>query len=117
MQSTVTKELVLKNNDLQIVGGQAAIRQDMNQTLNFLYGEWFLDSTKGIPYFQQVLVKSPDLGAIQGLFMSAILAVNGVLELLSFEFNFDAPTRALTITFAARTTDGIINVSQTLGAA
>lgn len=116
-QSTLTNELELKNNDLQIVGGRAAIRQDVAQTLKFLYGEWFLDTTKGIPYFQSILVKGPDLNAIQAIFINAILSVNGVLELQDFRFGFDAPTRALSISFQARTTDGIINVDQTLGAA
>ncbi len=102
---------------MQIVTGRPAILQDVTQTLQFLYGEWFLDSTKGLPYFQQVLVKAPDLNAIQGIFADAILAVNGILELLTFEFDFDAPSRLLTITFSARTTDGIINVSQNLGTA
>lgn len=117
LQDTLTKELALKNNDLQIVTGRAAIRQDCEQVLKFLYGEWFLDTTKGVPYFQSVLVKSPDLNVIQGIFIEAILSVNGVMELLSFVFNYDPETRVLSITFEARTTDGTISVEQTLEAA
>lgn len=116
-QDRLTGELTLVNGDFVMVDLREAILQDCKQTLNFLYGEWFLDSTKGIPYFQSVLVKAPDLIAIQGIFIDAITAVNGVMEMLSFEFSYDAPTRLLTISFQARTTDGIINVDQILGAA
>lgn len=113
----LTGELGLKNNDLQIVTGRDAIRQDVKQTLALMYGEWFLDTTKGIPYLQQILVKGPDLTAIQGIFIDAILSVNGVLELLTLAFDYDNEVRLLKITFQARTTDGIINEEQILGAA
>ena len=115
-QDPTTKELALVNNDLSIVDGVKAIRQDLEQTLKFFYGEWFLDTTQGIPYYQLILVKDPDLNTIQALIQNAICAVNGVMELTHFEFNYDNPSRQLSIAFSVRTTDGIINYSQTLEA-
>ena len=117
LQDTVTGELVLVNGDLQLTSGRGEVRQNLVQALRFCYGEWFLDTTGGIPYFQQVLVKAPDLVSIQGIFINAITAVPGVLELLSFEFTFDAPSRELTLTFAVNSTDGIIEINETLEAA
>ena len=117
LQDTVTGELVLVNGDLQLTTGRGEVRQSLVQALRFCYGEWFLNTTAGIPYFQNVLVKAPDLVGIQGIFINAITAVPGVLELLSFEFAFDAPSRKLTVTFAVDSTDGIIEINETLGAA
>lgn len=113
-QDRLTKELVLVNNDFVMVDDIRFIEQNLTQTLEFFLGEWFLDTTAGIPYYQSILIKDPDLLTLQALLMKAILSALGILELLSFEFNFDNRARTLSIIFNARSTHGPISYNNQL---
>jgi hypothetical protein len=107
-----TNEMVIRNGDLVMARGDAAILQDCMQQLQLYLGEWFLDTTQGIPYRQIILVKNPNLDLVQATLQSRILAVNGVTDLLSFSFNFSGKTRGLSVAFSARTTNGTVIKAQ-----
>ncbi len=102
---TVTHDLAIERGDLALVRGRDAIAQDIATRLQFFQGEWFLDQRVGMPYFKEVLVKNPDLGAVRFVIRSAILSTPGVRSLESFSLTFDGATRALNVTFTAKTVD------------
>ncbi len=104
----LTNDLDIQNNDLYGVAGQVAIQQDIQQTLQFWYGEWFLDTTKGVPYKQYILVKNPNIDLVQGLLLKAIQARPGVVQVLDFQFNYDPINRAVAITTVVQITNGQI---------
>ena len=56
--SPTYRDVQIVNGDLQLVGAGPAILQHILQRLGIFLGEWFLDNTIGVPYFQQVLVKT-----------------------------------------------------------
>jgi hypothetical protein len=101
-------DIDVTNSDLSIVEGTDAIAQHISIRLQFFRGEWFLDTRLGIPYYQDVLVKNPDLVVIRGIFREVILETPGVQELVTFDTTFDAATRKLTVTFQALLTTGEI---------
>ena len=56
---TATGDLLLENFDLQLVEGRDQIAQNLMIRLRFILGEWFLDITAGIPYYDDFFIKAP----------------------------------------------------------
>lgn len=82
------------------------VAQALRIKLSFFLGEWFLNTQAGIPYFQSIFIKTPDLNLIEDVFKTEILSVKDVVELVSFELLSDTTTRALISNFIVRISDG-----------
>lgn len=107
-------DLDVVNGDLSLIENQDAIRQNIRQRLLLFLGEWFLDTAAGVPYYQDVLKKSPNPQVLQGVFQDAIFNTPGVLELLSYEQEYDPAERTLQISFSVRTETGNIDFTEIL---
>lgn len=103
-----TGDLFLDETDLTLTSGQEAIRQHLSQRLRTFVGEWFLDLTEGIPYFQHILKKRPDPVIVDSVFKKEIIDTPGIKKLLDFDLDLDASTRVLTLTFRAETIEGSV---------
>ncbi len=102
-------DIVIENGDLVLNDGLTAIRQNILQRLRTFFGEWFLDNTIGLPYFEQIWVKNPDQSKIDALFQNAILGTPGVVSLNEYSFVPDFQKRTLNIAFVAQTTSGTVD--------
>lgn len=71
-------------------------------------GEWFLDRNLGVPYFEEVMVKNPDVNAVRNLLLAQLVDIPGVDEVLSFDVNFNTASRLFQVNFKVRATDGTI---------
>jgi len=111
---TVTHDLKIENFDLSIVSGTDVISQRLKIRLEFFRGEWFLDTTVGVPFYEDILVKNPDIPNIETILKAEILDTPGVVELLAFESSFDAQARKLTVTFTVSTDYGTVTITETL---
>ena len=110
-----TWDLDMSDTDLRLVTGRDAIRQHLIQRLKTFLAEWFLDQRIGVPYFQQVMVKSPDPVVLDSVFKAEIINTPGIVELLAFDFSIDARTRELLLSFTAvDDTGAVISVSEVL---
>jgi hypothetical protein len=116
--SLTYKDLLFLNQDLVLTndtpsglsaGGNNPVLQDILQRLSMFLGEWFMDNTQGTPWFQQILVKSPDLAAIDAIFKNIILSTPGVMQLNGFKFTPNLSARLLSVTFSVLSTSGKIN--------
>lgn len=94
-------DLQLVAGDFVLTTGVSAIVQAVNQALKLFLGEWFLDQTIGVPWIQEILVKGPDLNAIQSIFKSKIEGVQGVLAVTFLNLDFSANTRNLKVSWRA----------------
>jgi len=108
-------DLDLANADMYFVTGVDSVAQFLKQSLKFFLTEWFLDETKGMPYYDEVFVKNPNPIVISSLFKTKILKTPGVLELLEFSIGLDTEFRSLQVLFSVRTADGIINFNEVIG--
>jgi len=104
----VEDELYVKDGDLVVVRGSAAIAQDLASRLRFFQGEWFLDGAAGMPYFDQVGLKGARLAAVRAAFRRELLATPGVDEVLQLDLGLDRATRELSIRFRVSTAFGEI---------
>lgn len=104
--STLDDDLDLTGEQLSIVTGDDAIVQHLSVRLRLFKGEWFLDLRVGIPYYDSILIKNPDLVAIRSIFRRAILTTPGIASLDALDTEFDAANRRLTVTFTAIKDDG-----------
>lgn len=94
--------------DLQLIGDGPAIVQAVQIALQFFQGEWFLDVSAGLPWWQQVLVKNPNPNQVQGVIRSAILAVPGVQGIQALAINYDPQQRTLAVSFALQADVGLL---------
>jgi hypothetical protein len=103
-------DLVIEGADLQILDKSDAIAQHVQQRLWLFQGEYFLDETVGVPYFQSILKKRPDLYVVDAVLKDTILNTPGILELISFDLDYNASTRSLrVVNFKARALDGVVD--------
>lgn len=115
--SATYRDLVLVAGDLALTSdvnpaGTHYILQNILQRLSMFRGEWFLNKTIGVPYFQQILVKSPNKAVVDRIFQDTVLSTPGVRAMLSYTSAFKyGASRLLTIAFRADTVAGIVSYS------
>ena len=90
------------NGQLQLSGGLA---QRIDCYLRTFLGEWWADPTIGVPYFQEILKKNPDLTVVRQAILSVILQVPGVVSVPSCEVVLDRSSRRMSVSFAATGSD------------
>lgn len=105
-------DIQVVDNSIILTEGLDAIRQHLFVKFRFFEGEWFLDTTLGVPYFREILIKNPSLAVVQEQLKAVILDTPGVLELIRFEFEFNNATRQANLDFEALTEEGPIDFSQ-----
>lgn len=109
-------DLILVDGDLVINAGADAVRQSVMQRLKTYLGEWYLDNRVGVPYYQEILVKNPDLGKIDAIFQNAILDTPGILSLDKYRAVLNRVERRYEVAFKATSTDGPIDYTGFLNA-
>ena len=102
----VTHDLVYENRDLVLVEGIEYYRQKVSIVLQFFFGEWYLDTSLGIKFFEVILIKNPDVTLIDNLIKTAILRIEGILFITEYESTFDKRNRRFSITGKAATDAG-----------
>lgn len=98
-------------HDLVVIDGNVPIYNGLDQRIDCMLrtfrGEWWLDPTLGVPYFEEILKKNPDMSVVRQAFASVILSVPGVQEITSLEVKFLRSTRAFRVDFWVKGTDAI----------
>ena len=104
---TENHDLRIVNGDLVMVSGSAAIAQHIKQRLLAILGEWFLDQSVGLPWFDTILGKYRSLDVVEALIRTQITETPGVEELTSFSLSVDENTeRVARVNFTARLSSG-----------
>lgn len=109
LKLTTSGDLDLSTNDLQLVTGIEAIRQELQIRYRFFLGEWFLNTDEGVPYIQDLLKKNPSEARVRALMAEVALDTPGVEQIQNYTADLDAAERRLTIRIdlAARV-DGVL---------
>jgi len=113
-ENPVVGDLELRNGQLVWLGedpddvdeARAETAQRLRVRLHFAKGEWFLDQRLGLPIWEEMLVKAPDLSRVRRAFREAIAGTPGIESVESVEVSLDSTTRELSVDFTATTADG-----------
>lgn len=102
-----------ENHDIYLdANGQLVTEADLGQRidrrLRVFLGEFWLDQSLGIPYFQEVLKRNPDLSAIRAIFAAEIQKVAGVQQLNECSVSIDRAARKLSVIFRVTGTDSLL---------
>ena len=79
-----------------------SIRQAIRIRLLWFFDEWRFEPGWGIPYFEKVFVKNPNLLRIRSIIRREILAVDGVDSVNSIDITVIPATRSAAISFVVR---------------
>ncbi len=101
---TRTRDLVFPLTPLD---GAARVAQAVGIRLRAWLGEWFLDTTYGVPYLERVLGKVSRPEIVEAVLRSQILGVAGVRSILSFSLQINPHTRKATASFEIDTAEGL----------
>ena len=105
-------DLLITNFDLSTVDDVDQITQNLGIRLRFFLGEWFLNIGVGVPYYQSILVKSPNQINVESALKSEIINTVGISEILSFASQYDNRTRQFSLQFSALSDAGPIIIEQ-----
>lgn len=95
-------------HDLVLVDGNVTMTGDLAQRLDCLLrtfrGEWWLDPSIGVPWFEEVLKKNPDLQVIRQLLVSVLMSDSEVASVSRMDVELDRITRTLGVSFEVQST-------------
>jgi hypothetical protein len=80
--------------------------QKLRNRLLFFKNEWFLDTRLGVPWFQSILVKAPDLPLIEQILRQVILSVPSITGIVSFIMAYVPRARSIAYSFEAQCETG-----------
>ncbi len=104
----VDNDISIENNDLVLIQGSEETAQNLSVNLRTFLGEWFLNTSLGIPWFQEILVKGTSIQQIESIILNAILSTNGVLNVSRFNIELDNNERQLSIDSTIQSEEGDI---------
>ena len=99
-------DLKIENFDLVLFDELNQIIQNLTIRLKFILGEWFLDITQGIDYFESFFIKAPNLIQIDSMLKNEIVNTRGIQEITSYESDYIANRRTFTVKFSALAISG-----------
>ena len=113
--SAASHDLLLSStNDLMLIGNAERVAQQIKISLKAFLGEWFLDTGFGIPYFEEMLVKNPNMMIVREIIRDRILAVPGVMTVITLDVEIDRSARTLRITHETQTAEGLVTETEVL---
>lgn len=102
-----TPRLVIDPLDLVLLTDSIDLaRQRLKQRLLTILGEWFLDESIGIPYFQEIFKKGVNESRVRSLFLSVIKNTENINKIEFFDLDFTESTRTLTVNFTVSLLSG-----------
>jgi hypothetical protein len=96
-----------------LVNSPEAVAQAVLTRLRLIQGEWFLDTTAGMPWPTQVIGKYTT-GTADAAIRACILGTTGVTEITAYSSSIDSTTRKLTVTATITTLYGPTTIETTL---
>jgi hypothetical protein len=105
-------DLNLVDGDLETVTDYQEIKQAIRVTLLTQVGEWLFDLLFGVPYREQILIKSPDLNAVLARFRTILANIDGITAIIQLALTEDQQSRKVTLSGQVDTREGKIDLDQ-----
>lgn len=102
-------DISLVNGDAQTTSiGAEDLAQRLRIRLNTFQGEWFMDNTLGIDWWNRVMGKNRSKMAVDALIQDAILKEPDALQIVSYTSSISTD-RKFSCSFRVRTEDGAVS--------
>lgn len=95
--------------DLVLISNAEGVAQQIKMALLLWAGEWFLDTSVGVPYQSDIFIKNPDLSTIRSLLVATIAAVPNVIVVDYLDLSPIDNSRAMSVSWGAATDFGYVN--------
>jgi len=105
---SITHDLQFNNFDLQIIDDDDELIQRLKIKFQFFFGEFFLDTSKGIQFVEEINKKSPNIDTVDNIFKRTILEEPEFKELTEYTATFDLFNRTYSISFRVKKIDDTI---------
>ena len=86
-----------EGGSLAVVTDASTVAQHVRQRLMTYRGEWFLDTTAGVPWLTDLMGKAYDPALAEAVLKAEVLATDGVAAIESFSIGFRGDVRELSI--------------------
>lgn len=90
-----TGDVFTTGNVLGMVYEAEAVGQHARQRLMTFYGEWFLDTSAGVRWIQDIFAKAYDHALAEATVKNNLLETDGILAIETFVISFDRLTRGI----------------------
>jgi hypothetical protein len=97
-----------------LVDSPAAVAQAVKTRLLLFAGEWFLDTSEGVPWYSRVLGAGTSRTRDRSI-RARILGTRGVKEIVSYQSVVDPGARTMTVTARISTIYGVTDAVVVLG--
>ena len=94
-------DIFVENQDLALTNTVNEVKQDLSIRLQFVFGEWFLDNTVGVPYPQIIFEKNTDISTVYYLFRDEIKNTDKIKEIKSLVITPDEKNKSISVSFEA----------------
>lgn len=98
-------DILMKDGDLYFDEETAdikltnSVRQAATIRLRWFYNEWRLGPEMGLPYYEEVLVKNPNIPKIRRLMSDRLYEINEVQEVENLDIEVSESKRTADVTF------------------
>lgn len=93
-------DMTLDGSDIKFATENNIVKQRLTLRLQFLLEEWFLNTTRGLPYTQFVFTKESSLEENYALFRRHTLETSGVEDIVTLELTPSSEDRGLRVDFS-----------------
>ncbi|WP_288573803.1 hypothetical protein [uncultured Phascolarctobacterium sp.] len=108
-------DILIKDGDFLLIDNAERVAQQIKVKLLTFLGEWFLDTTWGVPYLEYILVKQPNQELIKQILSEQISSVDDVKSLNALELDYQVKIRTLIVNYEVSTEYGLITRKEVLG--
>lgn len=113
-------DILMKEGDLVITKGgdivlADSVRQAIRIRLLWFAGEWRFNTEYGIPYYDEVYIKNPNLEKIKLILTREIRKVDEVLDVQNMSIVMDNQNRIANVIFTVYTTQETFEMEVALG--
>jgi len=93
------------DGNLDMVQDAEAIGQHARQRVMTYAGEWFLDTTCGVPWLDQIMGRQFDPALSESVLKKEMIETDGVTAIEAFSLSFNRTLRGLNVTRATLATE------------
>ena len=93
----VTNDIAYSDGKAEYVINADEVIQRVRTCLSRIAGEWFLDITAGVPYFNGQMLGGKDLEYVKLVLRKEILQITGVGEILALNAYINTQTKHLSV--------------------